>query len=105
LDLLLRAGIPAVAQRVLGLTDHLCEQARRAGLEGFSSRQPADRSGIVSLVAPGADLAALVRRCRQDKIVVNLRAGRLRISAHCYNPPAELEQAVAVLASGGGSNS
>src|SRR5206468_3207515 len=58
LGLLLEAGIDAVAERVLALTDRLCEQAARAGLTVFSSRRPGDRSGIVSLAAPaGADPA------------------------------------------------
>src|SRR5262249_53569153 len=60
LELLLGIGIPQVAGRVLELTDYLCERAARAGLEVFSSRQPGDRSGIVSLVVPGADARKLV---------------------------------------------
>src|SRR5262249_30552773 len=42
LALLLEAGIGAIAERVLGLTDRLCEGAARAGLEVFSSRRPGD---------------------------------------------------------------
>jgi selenocysteine lyase/cysteine desulfurase len=97
LALLLEAAIPAVAQRVLGLTDHLCFRAARAGLEVFSSRLPGERSGIVSLVVPGADPRELVRRCRQEGIVINQRAGRLRVSPHCYNTPDELDRVVEVL--------
>jgi cysteine desulfurase / selenocysteine lyase len=97
LALLLEAGIPAVAERVLGLTDHLCEQAARAGLDVFSSRRPGDCSGIVSLVVPGADPRDLVRRCRQEGIVINQRAGRVRVSPHCYNTPEELDRLVEVL--------
>src|SRR5262249_11022519 len=40
LELLLEIGIPNVADRVLKLTDYLCEEAARAGLEVYSSRQP-----------------------------------------------------------------
>jgi cysteine desulfurase/selenocysteine lyase len=97
LALLLEAGTPAVAERVLGLTDHLCERAASAGFEVFSSRLPADRSGIVSLTVPGRDPRDLVRRCKDERIVVNQRAGRLRVSPHCYNTEAELDHLVEVL--------
>jgi selenocysteine lyase/cysteine desulfurase len=93
LGLLLEAGIPAVAGRVLELTDHLCEQARRAGLAVYSSRRPGHRSGIVSLAAPaGGDLRQTVARCRAAGVVINRRAGRLRVSPHCYNSPVELDR-------------
>jgi cysteine desulfurase / selenocysteine lyase len=97
LELLLEIGIPLVAARVLELTDHLCERAARAGLEVFSSRLPGDRSGIVSLFVAGADPAALVRRCREAKVIVNQRAGRVRVSPHCYNTTDELDHLVELL--------
>ena len=65
-------------ERVLHLTDHFCDRAEQSGLRVFSSRQPAERSGIVSLECPGADVAALVARCRAAGIIVNDRAGRCR---------------------------
>ncbi len=98
LGLLMEVGIDAIAGRVLALTDHLCARARSAGVEVFSSRRPGDRSGIVSLVVPGAEPKALVRRCREAGIVVNHRAGRLRVSPHCYNTPEEIDHLVEVVA-------
>ena len=53
-------------------------------------------AGIVSLLAPG-DLRQIVRRCREAGIVINQRAGRLRVSPHCYNTQAEIEQLVEIL--------
>jgi selenocysteine lyase/cysteine desulfurase len=97
LELLQAAGIEAVAARVLELTDHLCEGAARAGLRVFSSRRPAERSGIVSLTVPGGDPAALVRRCRADGVVVNHRASRLRVSPHAYNTTEEIDHLLALL--------
>src|SRR4051794_2469176 len=79
LKLLLAAGVEAVAGRVLHLTEHLCEQARRAGFGVYSSRRPGEASGIVSLTTRGADARDLVRRCRARGVVVNHRAGRLRV--------------------------
>jgi cysteine desulfurase / selenocysteine lyase len=98
LELLLEIGIPDVAERVLQLTDYLCERTARAGLEVYSSRLPRDRSGIVSLVAPGGDVRQLVKRCRGQGVVVNQRAGRLRLSPHCYNSEEEIDRFLAAVA-------
>jgi cysteine desulfurase/selenocysteine lyase len=97
LELLLEIGIPAIAQRVTELTDYLCERAQRIGLEVYSSRQPEDKSGIVSLVAPGTDAIQLVRRLKKERVVINQRAGRLRISPHFYNTHAEIDRLMDLL--------
>jgi selenocysteine lyase/cysteine desulfurase len=103
LELLLGAGVEALAERVLGLTDHLCERAKRAGFAVFSSRRPAEWSGIVSLTVPGVsptrnrEAGRLVRRCRADGVVINHRAGRLRVSPHAYNTPDEVDRLVDLL--------
>jgi selenocysteine lyase/cysteine desulfurase len=92
MEMLLAIGIPAAAERVLELTDYLCNGAGQAGLKLFSSRWPGDRSGIVSIEIPGGDVRGLVRHCRNEGVVVNQRAGRLRASAHCYNTTAEIDK-------------
>ena len=92
LRLLLDAGIDAVRDRVLAVTDHLCDRAPAAGLEVFSSRAAGDKSGIVSLVKPGHDPVALVKRCRAAGVIVNARHHRLRASPHAYNTEAEIDQ-------------
>jgi selenocysteine lyase/cysteine desulfurase len=98
LELLLGVGIDAIGRRIFELTEDLCERARSAGMQIFSSRQQAERSGIVSLVPPtGSDAAALKKRCRDEGIVINLRGGRLRVSPHCYNSTDEIERLVQVL--------
>jgi selenocysteine lyase/cysteine desulfurase len=97
LELLLDLGIEAVSARVLELTDALCARAGQAGLTVYSSRLPSEKSGIVSLIAPGADHGALLRRCRERGLVINQRAGRLRVSPHCYNTVEEIERLVEVL--------
>jgi selenocysteine lyase/cysteine desulfurase len=98
LELLLSLGIDAVAGQILALTDVLCERAQAAGLDVFSSREPGERSGIVSLVPPpGKDPHALKKRCLNEGIVINLRAGRLRVSPHCYNTPDEIDRLLRAL--------
>ena len=96
LELLQNAGVAAVAERILHLTDHLCEQALRAGLQDFSSREPAERSGNVSLHIPG-DPREAVRRCKAANVVVSQRGGRLRVSPHAYNTPDEIDRLVQLL--------
>jgi selenocysteine lyase/cysteine desulfurase len=97
LKLLLNIGTPALESRLIELTDYLCEQARGIGLEPFSSRDPQEKSGIVSLIVPDRDLQQLKRRCRDAGIVVNHRAGRLRVSPHCYNTIEEIDRLIEVL--------
>jgi selenocysteine lyase/cysteine desulfurase len=96
LSLLAEAGMGAVSARILQLTDHLCEGAKSAGLGIFSSRQADEASGIVSLTGV-ADPAAAVRRCRSAGIIVNNRAGRVRVSPHVYNTFDEIDHLLSVL--------
>ena len=97
MQLLLEIGIEQVRERVIALTDHLCEAASALGIQVFSSRLDADKSGIVSLIVPGADMKNLVKRCKEERIIVNLRAGRIRVSPHCYNTIQELDRLLEVL--------
>lgn len=98
IDLLLHIGLENVERRVLELTDYLCEGASKMGLEVYSSRQPGEKSGIVSLLTPGQDPVQLVKHCRGHGIIVNQRGGRLRVSPHCYNSVEEMDHLLAVLA-------
>lgn len=95
LQLLLDAGVDRVSRRVLELTDYLSETAASAGLDVFSSRHDADRSGIVSLAKPGTDPKAIFKRCRDAGVIVNVRAGRVRVSPHAYNTPDDLDRFIA----------
>jgi selenocysteine lyase/cysteine desulfurase len=97
LELLLGVGIDHLAERVLSLTDRLCERAAQAGLEIHSSRLPADRSGIVSLTVPGAGPVWVMKQCRERGVVVNQRAGRVRVSPHGYNTAEEIDRLVELL--------
>jgi selenocysteine lyase/cysteine desulfurase len=94
LELLLDAGISNVERRVLELTDYLCDNALSRGWRVFSSRKPNERSGIVSLVHPTLPPAEVKRRCRAAGVIVNDRAGRVRVSPHAYNTEAEIDRFV-----------
>lgn len=97
LELLLAAGIEQVGRRVLELTDYLCERLRHAGQQVFSSRRTMDRSGIVSFVSSGGDPVELVKKARDAGIVINCRAGRVRLSPHCYNTQEEIDRFIQLL--------
>ena len=97
IEVLLGIGIEAIERRVIDLTDYLCAKLDRAGFPVYSSRRPEDKSAIVSASAPGLDLKDVVRRCRSERIIINHRGGRLRISPHCYNTHDEIDHLVDVL--------
>lgn len=90
--LLLEAGIENVSHRVLDLTDYLCERAPSAGLKVFSSREAGEKSGIVSLVPERVSPKELMKRCRDAGVIVNVRAGRVRVSPHAYNTEGEIDR-------------
>lgn len=99
LELLLEMGLGAVTERLMELTDYLCDRAQEIGIDVFSSRWAAEKSGIVSLIVLDRDLQQLKRRCRDAGIIVNHRAGRLRVSPHCYNNQEEIDRLIDLLRS------
>jgi selenocysteine lyase/cysteine desulfurase len=92
LGLLLGAGPANITARVLALTDALSVGVERLGLRVFSSRIEYEKSGIISVEVPGGDPGRLVRGCRDAGVVINQRAGRLRLSPHFYNDEDEVER-------------
>jgi selenocysteine lyase/cysteine desulfurase len=99
IDLLMDIGIGAIAARVLELTNYLCRRIDECpGLTVFSSRHEGESSGIVSLTASSeAEVKARVALCKTNKVVINQRAGRLRVSPHCYNSMEEMDKLVELL--------
>lgn len=92
LELLLNVGIPEIGHRVLGLTDYLCDRASAVGWKVFSSREPGENSGIVSLLHPTRSAADVMKRCRAAGAIVNNRADRVRVSPHAYNNEDEIDR-------------
>lgn len=96
-ELFLDIGIDPIGERVLELTEYLCRRATEIGAVVRSSRLAQDRSGIVSLEAPGLNHRNSVFECRRAGIVVSHRGGRLRVSPHFYNTQDEIERLMEVL--------
>lgn len=92
LELLLSLGITEVEKRVISLTDYLCERAASQGWRVFSSREPTEKSGIVSLIHPSHPASEVMKRCRSAGVIVNNRAERVRVSPHAYNTEDEINR-------------
>lgn len=99
LEFLLEIGAEHVAARVLELTDYLCRRvAERPAPTVYSSRRPGEASGIVSLAYPDpSEAGARLKLCRGNGLIVNKRAGRLRVSPHCYNSFEEIDRLLGYL--------
>jgi selenocysteine lyase/cysteine desulfurase len=99
LGLLLAVGIEEIERQILALTDRLCEGIAGTNWRVFGRTTPEARSGIVSMEPPtGRDVAEVARALRREGVVVNCRAGRLRVSPHGYNTAEEIDRLVGLLA-------
>ncbi|MEW4454038.1 aminotransferase class V-fold PLP-dependent enzyme [Bremerella sp. JC817] len=87
----------AVGERVLEVTDAICEALTKAGAHVICSRQGDERSGIVPFQVPGKLPQAL--RAAGQKIGVNfsVRGDFARVSAHAYNNQADLDRLLETL--------
>ncbi|MDR5708609.1 MAG: aminotransferase class V-fold PLP-dependent enzyme [Armatimonadota bacterium] len=92
LEVVLEVGVEAIREKSVRLTQRMIEQADALGLRVNTPRDPAQRGGMVVVDFPGAEQVAreLVRR----GVLVDYRprAG-IRMSAHFYTHPGEVERA------------
>jgi selenocysteine lyase/cysteine desulfurase len=98
IDMLLDIGIERITSRILTLTGRLVEALRDKGYRIFSSREPAEASGIVSFHSDVHDPDQIRRHLRgEHRIVIAARLGRLRASPHVYNSEKEIDRLIEVL--------
>ncbi len=98
IQLLLTTGIAHVCQKVMTLTEHLCEGVQNVtGWRVFSSRKQEERSGIVSLIHDQVSPWIMKKLALEQKCVINVRANRVRVSPHFYNTLEEMQQLVDLL--------
>jgi cysteine desulfurase/selenocysteine lyase len=93
LELLLGLGTSNVAARLKTLTDRLTTGLRDKGYRIVSPRAGEEWSGIVSFTSPTHDQQQIWRTLRTThKTEIALRERRLRVSAHFYNPEAQIDR-------------
>lgn len=76
-------GIPAIAERIIQLTDILIGDMQERGYRVLSNLAPEHRSGIVIVEVPEPEAAAT--RLLAANVVTSARGAGLRISPHLYN--------------------
>lgn len=98
LELFNEVGLENVSHRLIWLTDRLADGVREKGYRVFSSRRPAEASGIVSFFSDLHDHDQIQRHLQSEhRIVISVRSGRLRASPHCYTSEGEIDQLVEAL--------
>ncbi len=97
LQLFLDIGIETIRDRVRAITDELIVRLKDLGAVIRSPRGASDWSGIVSFELPGQDPQMLRRRCRDRRVIISCRDGRLRASPHFYNNTGDIDTLIAAL--------
>jgi selenocysteine lyase/cysteine desulfurase len=97
LQLILDHTVPAIAERILAITDMACERLAQAGAIVTSPRDGAHRSGIVAFEVPGQDPNQLRRQCLTAGVALSARGDKLRISPHAYADASDIERLIAAL--------
>ena len=98
LDLIAEVGIQAIEERVLMLTDRLCERVKeKRGYRVFSSRRAREKSGIVIIVSEHYDSQTLHKALLEKRILTAPRGGGVRVSPHYYNTEEELDRVIEAL--------
>ena len=99
LELLLSIGTQRLAERLIDLTNRLCERLEGIGADVLSCRDEGRASGIVSFRMPGRDSKSIQQGCRAKGVVVNCRGGAVRLSPHAYTDEGDIERLLAALGS------
>jgi selenocysteine lyase/cysteine desulfurase len=94
-SMILEAGPERIYARLQSLTRRIIQLADAAGIEVASPRVDDERGGVVML--PVADPVLAVEALAAERIIVDQRPGKVRISPHFYNTEADIDAAMVVL--------
>ncbi len=97
IELFLEAGVEAISEQVLDLTDRIAGHVADRGYELAAPRGRTTGSGIVSFRKHGVDAEAVRRRLAANRVSVSARKGYIRASPHFYNSESEIERFLALL--------
>lgn len=97
IELMLQLGLELIEHYLLELTAYLCEGLAQRGYQVVSSRRPGEASAMVCCTHEQFSAEFLWEELEKQRIIVTPRLGRLRISPHFYNTPADIDQLMACL--------
>jgi selenocysteine lyase/cysteine desulfurase len=97
LELLARYPAADIAARILHVTDVICHRLSSLGAVVASCRDDGRASGIVAFDLPGQNPIAVRKRCRERRVLLSCRGGRLRVSPHAYCNDDDIERLVEAL--------
>jgi cysteine desulfurase / selenocysteine lyase len=97
LTMLSQFGFKAISQAVLDNVGQLAEMLRSEKFDVHVPLHQQNRSGILSVDWQGANPMATRKHCINNDVIVSVRGGRLRISAHAYNNLADMQRLVSAL--------
>jgi selenocysteine lyase/cysteine desulfurase len=92
-------GFARVRERIRALARRLADGLRDAGYRIHADAYPDAATGIVCAARPGQDAGAAVKALKSRGIIAAARLGRIRLSPHVYLSEAQIDAAVAALAS------
>jgi selenocysteine lyase/cysteine desulfurase len=84
-------GMSYIENRIITLTDRLCEGLDARGYTLLSPREPHEKSGIVTFTPGEEDVDAVSARLNESRIVHTCRYGAIRLSPHFYNTVEEVD--------------
>ncbi|NBT30028.1 MAG: aminotransferase class V-fold PLP-dependent enzyme [Gammaproteobacteria bacterium] len=97
ISLLQEFGLGWVEERVLRLTDYVCQEVSTRGFRVHSPRIADTGSGIVIFSKSDVDPQTLHARLSAAGVKCAVRAGGIRFSPHYYNTEIEIDAAIAAL--------
>jgi kynureninase len=95
LEIVSEFGVENVRARHLELTSHAFERASSMGLRVASPVEASARAGLVRVLVP--DSKRVLRALLERNIVVDERAGGLRVAPHFFNTHEEIDTLFAAL--------
>ena len=97
LDLITKLQINNIEARILMLTDQLATGLREKGYRIISSREPREKSGIVTFQHSDLSTNDIFQRLENHKIIGSIRGKGVRLSPHVYNSEDEIDRVLDVL--------
>jgi selenocysteine lyase/cysteine desulfurase len=96
LDLVQEIGVVETEAHVRALNDLLLAGLSELRARVVTPATPERRGPLIAVASTDAD--ALVGALERDGLIMSSRDGNLRISAHCYNVPEDVELLLGALA-------